>query len=99
MEKAWRGDERMRESMEKMEYQALRKCTGAYSGAPKEKVKAIAGVQPFGCQTGLDASALYRTDDSRPHRRKEAPTGQLEGGRRLRQQQDRSEMTGGRSGL
>ncbi len=43
----WRGDSKLIEDIEKVEYQALRKCTRAYQGAAREKVRAITGVEPL----------------------------------------------------
>ncbi|KAF8467819.1 hypothetical protein BDZ91DRAFT_793483 [Kalaharituber pfeilii] len=41
----WRGQRKWREEFERLQYQALRKCTGAVQGAPREKVEAIGGVE------------------------------------------------------
>ena len=41
----WRGQREWRENMEKLQYTALRKCTGTVVGARKEYVKKIAAVE------------------------------------------------------
>ena len=52
----------MIESMEKVEYQARRKCTGTYRGAAREKVLAIAGVEPLDVKLdSMQARWLART--------------------------------------
>ena len=53
-ELGWRGQKEWRKQFERLQYQALRKCTGAVLGANKEKVNAIAGVEDV--ETILDAS-------------------------------------------
>ena len=62
MEVAWRGNPKMIEEMEKVEYQALRKCTGAYRGAARDKIRAIAGVEPLEVKIeGMQARWMART--------------------------------------
>ena len=45
VEIGWRGQKEGREMMEKLQYQALRKCTGAVVGAEKVLVRQIAAVE------------------------------------------------------
>ena len=52
----------MIELMEKVEYQALRKCTGTYRRAVREKVLAITGVEPLDVKlNSMQARWLART--------------------------------------
>src|SRR6266576_305442 len=44
-ELGWRGQREWRKQFERLQYQALRKCTGAVLGANISKVNAIAGVE------------------------------------------------------
>ena len=44
-ERGWRGQKEWRKQFERLQYQALRKCTRAVLGANKEKVNTIAGVE------------------------------------------------------
>ena len=44
-ELGWRGQKEWEEEMNKLQYQALRKCTGAVKGARREVVSQIAGVE------------------------------------------------------
>ena len=44
-ELGWRGQKEWRKQFERLQCQALRKCTGAVLGANKDKVNAIAGVE------------------------------------------------------
>ena len=41
----WRGQVEWKEAMRKLQYAALRKCTGAVMGARKESVDEIAAVE------------------------------------------------------
>src|SRR6266576_2592196 len=52
-ELGWRGQKRWEIEMDRLQYDALRKCTGAVRGAAKEKVRKIAGVETV--RTFLDA--------------------------------------------
>ena len=52
-ELGWRGQKECRKQFKRLQYQALRKCTGAVLGASKEKVNAIAGIEDV--ETILDA--------------------------------------------
>ena len=45
VEVEWRGQQEWREMMEKLQYAALRKCTGAVTGARKEYVRKVAAVE------------------------------------------------------
>ena len=52
IEVVWRGQREWHEMMEKLQYAALRKCTGAVVGARKEyvrKMAAVEGVETFAC--------------------------------------------------
>ena len=53
-ELGWRGQKEWRKQFERVQYKALRKCTGAVLGANKEKVNAIAAVEDV--ETILNAS-------------------------------------------
>ena len=55
IEVGWRGQREWRELMEKLQYAALRKCTGAVVGARKEYVRKIAAVE--GVETFARAAA------------------------------------------
>ena len=50
----WRGQRDWRVEMQKLQNQALRKCTGAAHGSSGEKVERIAGVEPV--DTVLDGA-------------------------------------------
>ena len=44
-ELGWRGQHNWKEAMTKLQYQSLRKCTGAVRGSKRDKVDKIAAVE------------------------------------------------------
>ena len=44
-ELGWRGQKDWKRELERLQYQALRKCTGAVLGANRQKVNVIAAVE------------------------------------------------------